>query len=690
MSPEQAEGALERLGPRSDVYSLGATLYCLLTGRPPFAGDAVEVIPAVQKGEFPPPRAIDASIDRALEAVCLKAMSLRPEDRYGSCRPLAEDIERWMADEPVSAWCEPLSARARRWARRHRTRVTGATAALLAGLIGLAAVAAVQSRANAALEGKNLQLMAANAATAQALAATRAREAETRSVLEFVQQRVFAAARPEGQAGGLGREVTLRKAIEAALPHVDHGFVGRPLIEGRLRDTLGISFLFLGDAEVATAQHERARALFAEQLGPDDPDTLQSVNNLANSYRAQGRFPEALLLYQDTLARRRAVLGADHPATLESLNNLANILGDMGQDGEALKLCEEALRRRRATLGPSHPDTIGSMRNLANSYAALGRFAEALQLEEQALPLATSALGPTHPDTLSIRNNLGLSYADARRFEEALKLQDQTVALLKAELGHDHPDTLRTVINRAKALSDLGRYEEAVQQLKEVLALQNFKPGPGHPQTLHTMYRLAIDLSILQRYEEALHWHSAALAGRKAKLGPDHADTIYSMWGVATNLVRLNRGAEAVPIIDECLTRAAALTPHLRDRFSGLAIQRLKYFRQAGDAEQCRATAALWEKLNPTGPDGLYEAARYRAVAAAVLLAREPTPDSKRRAGAEADRALDWLRKAVAAGFRDLNSILRDTDLDPLRSRPDFQLLLMDLAMPADPFARAD
>jgi serine/threonine protein kinase len=85
MSPEQAEGHLERLGPRSDVYSLGATLYCLLTGQPPFAGDAVEVIPAVQKGEFPPPRAIDASLDRVLEAVCLKAMALRPADRYGSC-----------------------------------------------------------------------------------------------------------------------------------------------------------------------------------------------------------------------------------------------------------------------------------------------------------------------------------------------------------------------------------------------------------------------------------------------------------------------------------------------------------------------------------------------------------------------------------------------------------------------------
>jgi serine/threonine protein kinase len=172
MSPEQAEGALDRLGPRSDVYSLGATLYCLLTGRPPFAGEPGEVLRVVQQGDVRPPRAIVPTIDRALEAVCLKAMALRPEDRHGSCSALAEDIERWMADEPVSAWREPLSARARRWARHHRTGVTGAAAALLTGLIGLSAVAAVQSRANTALERKNRQLSAANAATAQALVAT--------------------------------------------------------------------------------------------------------------------------------------------------------------------------------------------------------------------------------------------------------------------------------------------------------------------------------------------------------------------------------------------------------------------------------------------------------------------------------------------------------------------------------------
>src|SRR5262249_45974887 len=112
MSPEQASGHLDRLGPRSDVYSLGATLYCLLTGRAPVEDDDVgAVLRAVQKGDFAPPRRLDPAIDPALEAVCLKAMALRAEDRYPTPRALAEDIEHWMADEPVAA-------RRRPWTRR--------------------------------------------------------------------------------------------------------------------------------------------------------------------------------------------------------------------------------------------------------------------------------------------------------------------------------------------------------------------------------------------------------------------------------------------------------------------------------------------------------------------------------------------------------------------------------------------
>jgi WD40 repeat protein len=99
MSPEQAAGDLARVGPASDVYSLGATLYCLLVGHGPFpSGSLTDVLGRVRRGIFPAPRRLRRSIDAALEAICLKAMALKPEDRYDTALGLAEEIEAWLAD----------------------------------------------------------------------------------------------------------------------------------------------------------------------------------------------------------------------------------------------------------------------------------------------------------------------------------------------------------------------------------------------------------------------------------------------------------------------------------------------------------------------------------------------------------------------------------------------------------------
>ncbi len=125
MSPEQAAGRLDRLGPASDVYSLGATLYHLLAGRPPFEQrDLGALLEHVKLGEFPRPGKVDRQVPPALEAICLRAMALDPTERYTGAQGLAKEIERWLADEPVNAYREPWPRRLARWRRRHRTLVT--------------------------------------------------------------------------------------------------------------------------------------------------------------------------------------------------------------------------------------------------------------------------------------------------------------------------------------------------------------------------------------------------------------------------------------------------------------------------------------------------------------------------------------------------------------------------------------
>jgi eukaryotic-like serine/threonine-protein kinase len=133
MSPEQAAGQWDVIGPASDVYNLGAVLYALLTGRPPLGkGTWPELQQKIQRGDYPRPRTVKPTAPRALEAVCLKAMALAPEGRYPSARDLAAEVELWLADEPVRAYPEPLTDRLWRWARRRKDRVVAGISGIVA------------------------------------------------------------------------------------------------------------------------------------------------------------------------------------------------------------------------------------------------------------------------------------------------------------------------------------------------------------------------------------------------------------------------------------------------------------------------------------------------------------------------------------------------------------------------------
>jgi eukaryotic-like serine/threonine-protein kinase len=700
MSPEQAEMGEVDVDTRSDIYSLGVLLYELMTGTTPIESTRLRTagyseIQRLIREETPPrPSSRLSTLGKAatilagnrgtdhgrlarflagdLDWIMMKALEKDRTRRYATAGEFAADVERFLRHEAVVARPPSALYRLATFVRRHRVGVLAAAAATLA-LVAGTAVATWQ--AVAATRAKRSAQAAAGAAD-EARRTAEAKEAETRAVLDFVQDRIFSAARPLGQASGLGKDVTLQSTLTAALPYVEQSFARQPLVEARLRETLGQSFLYLGEARMASEQFDRAHAIDTRLLGPSDARTLKSANAQADSYRAQGRLDEALELARRTLERRRALLGPDDPDTLESMSTLARVYHGSGRHREAAELREQVLARRRATLGPTHPDTIKSLADLAGSYAELGRARAALELDEQALAVGKSTLGPDHPDVLMIRNSLALDYADARRYEDALQLQKETLEICKARLGADHPTTLMSMHNVAKALSDLKRYEEALKIYREVLALQKVKLGPEHLATVHTMYSIALQNAHLERFDEALKWHRQALELRKAKLGPDTRETLYSMWGVAYNLLRLGQGSEAVPIIDECLRRAAA---HPGADFSGLADRRLEYFEKARDAGGCRSTAELWEKMGRTDRDSLYNAARYRAVTAAVLRDKDQTPGGRKQAEDEAAKAVEWLRRAVAAGLRDRDRLAKSKDLDVLRDRDDFRELIAGL-----------
>ncbi|MFI5458058.1 MAG: protein kinase [Isosphaerales bacterium] len=159
MSPEQAAGRIDLLGPACDIYSLGATLYCILAGKAPVSGkDTAEILSKVRRGDISRPRAIAPDVPRPLEAICMKAMALDPRDRYRSPRDLANDVKQWLADEPVSVLHESLASRISRLGRRHRAWVQAVATVLVAiSVISIAAVVLI----NAARQNEQIQKLAA-------------------------------------------------------------------------------------------------------------------------------------------------------------------------------------------------------------------------------------------------------------------------------------------------------------------------------------------------------------------------------------------------------------------------------------------------------------------------------------------------------------------------------------------------
>ena len=563
MSPEQAVGDLDALGPRSDVYSLGATLYALLTGRAPFEGtDVSDVLKKVQRGEFPAPRAVRPEVPRPLEAACLKAMALRPEDRYPSPRALADDLEHWLADEPVSAWREPRSIRLRRWVRRHPRLVSGGAAGVLMALAATAALATVITAANRTLadaNGKigdrNRRITAQNgqlARTNRDLDESRAEAVRERDQSEAVTDFLVESFRsPDPERDG--RTVTIAEVLARAVEELNDRDEIAPTTRASILDAVGGAYRGLGLVTEAVDVLEVPRDIRLQELGADHPDTLLSQNNLAFAYKSAGRLDEAVPLFEQTLEARRATLGTDHPDTLISQLELAGVYQAAGRLDEAIPLFERTLETQRATLGTDHAHTLISQNNLAHGYRLAGRLDEAISLYQRTLEPQRAKLGADHPDTLATQNNLAQAFEYAGRLDEAIPLKVRTLEARRAKLGDDHPDTLLSQHNLATAHEAAGRLDEAIPLFERTWEARRAKLGADHPDTLLSQSSLATAFGRAGRLDEAIPLLEAALEARRAKLGGDHPATLMSQNNLAFFYSSANRLGEAIPLFQRTL-----------------------------------------------------------------------------------------------------------------------------------------
>ena len=317
---------------------------------------------------------------------------------------------------------------------------------------------------------------------------------------------------------------------------------------------LALIYRYQGRYNEAEKLYQRALIGSEKKLGPDHLDTLTTVQNLAIVYRTLGRYNEAEKLYQRALIGREKKLGSDHLVILTTVQNLAVVSRNLGQYAEAEKLYQRALIGREKKLGPDHPNILTTVQNLAIVYWNQGRYMEAEKLYQRALTGREKNLGLDHPDTLQTAQNLAIVYRNQGRYAEAEKLYQRALIGREKKLGLDHPDTLRTVNNLAWLYLDQKRYDEAENLFRRALAGREDKLGPGHPNTLDTVHNLAVLYRDQGRYDEAENLSERALAGREDKLGPGHPDTLDTVNNLAILYRNQKRYDEAKELFRRALT----------------------------------------------------------------------------------------------------------------------------------------
>jgi tetratricopeptide (TPR) repeat protein len=429
-------------------------------------------------------------------------MEKNPADRYATAQALADDLQRFLTNEPIHARRSSLVQRSRKVIRRHPGVTVTAALAIVAGLLLGIAGLAVNYR----------MIREEQIRTKDALNQAEREKAIAQAVRYFLRDKLLAQNDPRAQANALLksgksgdlkpdptiRELLNRAALELAPDEIDGQFPGQPLVQAELLKTVGEAYGAIGEYKAAISHLQRSRDLQIRELTPDHPNTLATISSLARTYLDARKLEDAARLFMQVSDIRIETLGQNNPDTLESLNDLARTYFALGQreksldwHEKALALREDIVMRRTATLGPDHLDTLVSMNNLANSYAAVKDYDRALELHRETLAKRKAKLHPDHPDVLQSMNNVANCYTVLGRHAEALQLHKEVFTLRCAKLGEDNPDTLQSMNNVAVALAALGRYAEALELHQETLALREAKLPPGHPDTLKSMNGLA-------------------------------------------------------------------------------------------------------------------------------------------------------------------------------------------------------
>jgi eukaryotic-like serine/threonine-protein kinase len=590
MSPEQAEMS-GNIDTRTDVYSLGAMLYELMTGQRPFDSSELRIggIDGVRRTireKDPPrpstrvstakgdeadrlatarrttPKALAGRLRGDLDWITMKAMEKDRARRYDSPADLAADLRRHLRHEAVAARPPSVTYRTGRFVRRNRIGVAVAAATVVA-LVSVA----VRERNQAARIAREQ----AGAERAAAFLGDMLGEAEPQVLGSALWTDLRA--RVEAAQGTRGSEEEARAALasfdaltagvnptDAALRLFDEEILGRaaetiekrlgddPLVAARLHATLGRTYGKLGLYENAETHLRRSLALRTGELPDDHPDVLATKVALGVALVDRSNLEEARELTLAGLEGRERVFGRNHVDTFVAHYQYGHVLNESGDPAGAEEHYRIALAGLRRLAGDDDPRTLDTINNLGFVLQDQERYEEAEALWRESLESRRRVLGDDDPMTLESLSNLGFLFQATGRLDEAEPLYREALDGMRRVLGENHPWTLTLNSNLGYLMKQQGRLDEAAPLYRTAVEGLRRVRGTDADDTLMAMNNLAFLLRAQGNIDEGVAMLRETVAGFDRIFGAEHPSTLSATLNLASFLCDQARPAEAATL----------------------------------------------------------------------------------------------------------------------------------------------
>ena len=649
MSPEQCEGDPDLVDVRSDIYALGVILFELMTGNRPhdLAGSTVyEAVRVIRENSPTRMGTIDRSLRGDLETIAGKALEKDPDRRYQSALELKQDLERFLANEPIEARPPSLGYQAKMFAKRHKGTAASIVivALVLVATTGWSLVerGRAERAANLAKDSAEQARLAeeqatrdrdiaqeAETATANALRRLEAEQARTIQAMDFLTG-VFELANP---ANSQGRTLTMSDMLREASDQIDESFVDQPIMAADLRHKLGSLQIELGEMDDAESNLLKGLILAEREHGTSSLEALSVGVKLAGAMVEQGRLDEARSRLERILEQTEMVGEDAREFDITARHWMVQILGNELKFLEATELGEGVVADSRAFFGPDHRTTVKYEVDLAQ-YQIARMINEGNQPPEDYEPpfgtiqrVRSILGGDLHPYTLHARVcEIMRDFNNPDRAEDYGETIEALAGDCRLVLGDRHPRTFEILQILGIHYLQNGSTDSAIEVLSEVYDGYVDIYSPEHPSTQYAASLLGTTLINLDRPEEALPYLAASWRGLEKRWGESDVRTSQAKANYAVALMMVNRFEEANPLYEESIIFLKSLPPSL----GGEAVLRMSIARTQGlldfqHLEEARASGLQTIKRCWEQP-GVQEGLRLSYAAAIVAMFFEADP----------------------------------------------------------------